>query len=242
MMVWICSMTLGMLAGIPPGVHATTEAADTLVVVCFGNSTTAIRKGLSKPYPERLTDKYLVQNIPVKIYNAGKGGNHTGNTGDNSFHKGPHASERFIPEVINRSPRLMIICFGINDAWQDQGKTGPSRISPGDYRRNLLGFQQEMSRQGGETIFLGPNPLGKKYPSYRMRRLRKYHRITRRVARTTQSGWINTFRLFRKSTVSAGNEIDQLLLDGMHPNDAGHIIITEAIWQKLKYRHQIKTP
>ena len=234
MKAWIFRMTFGMLAGIPPGALATPHADDTVVVVCFGNSTTAVRKGLSKPYPERLADKFRVQNIPAKVFNAGKGGNHTGSTGDNAFHKGPHAQERFNPDVIRQDPDLMIICFGINDAWQDEGKRGPSRISPGQYRKNLLGFQQELSRRGGETIFLGPNPLGSKYTSFRMHRLRKYHRITRRVARSTRSDWINTFRLFKKDPIPAVASIDQLLLDGMHPNDAGHEIIADAIWQKIR--------
>lgn len=230
----ICWMTLSMLAGFPPVAMATTGGTDTLVIVCFGNSTTAVRKGLSKPNPERLADRYRAQNIPAKVYNAGKGGNHTGSAGDNAFHKGPHAQERFIHDVIRHDPDLMIICFGINDAWQDEGKRGPSRISIGDYRKNLLDFQQELSRRGGETIFLGPNPLGSKYPSFRMHRLRKYHRITRRVARSTRSEWINTFRLFKKKSPAAVASIDQLLMDGMHPNDAGHEIIAEAIWQTLR--------
>ena len=233
MKAWICRMTFGILAGIPPDAHATTPAVDTIVVVCFGNSTTAVRKGLSKPYPERLADRYRAQNIPAKVFNAGRGGNHTGSTGDNAFHKGPHAKDRFLQDVIRQDPDLMVICFGINDAWQDEGKRGPSRISAGDYRKNLLGFQQELGRRGGETIFLGPNPLGSKYPSFRMHRLRKYHRITRRVARSTRSEWINTFQLFKKNPPPAVASIDQLLMDGMHPNDAGQEIIAEAIWQAL---------
>ena len=66
-----------------------------------------------------------------------------------------------------------------------------------------------------------------------MHRLRKYHRITRRVARSTRSEWINTFQLFKKNPPPAVSSIDELLMDGMHPNDAGQEIIAEAIWQAL---------
>jgi lysophospholipase L1-like esterase len=230
----LCWMTLGFMTGRAGRSEAMPPSVDTIVVVCFGNSTTAARKGLSKPYPERLADKYLEQKIPAKVFNAGKGGNHTGKTDDNAFHKGPHALERFTPEVINRHPDRVILCFGINDAWQDLGKQGPSRISLQDYRNNLLKFQQKIGAQGGKSIFLGPNPLGQKYPEFRMRRLRKYQRVTRRVSVSTRSAWVNTFRLFKQHARSTGTDIDHLLLDGMHPNDAGHLLITEAIWNKLQ--------
>jgi lysophospholipase L1-like esterase len=230
----LCWMTLGLVTSLPGWSGFMPQPPDTMVIVCFGNSTTAPRKGLSKPYPERLADKYLEQHVPVKVFNAGKGGNHTGRTDDNAFHKGPHASERFTTEVLNRHPDRVIVCFGINDAWQDLGEHGPSRISLQDYRSNLLKFQQKLGTQEGKTIFLGPNPLGQKYPGFRMRRLRKYHRVTRRVSVSTRSAWVNTFRLFKKHARSTGTDIDDLLLDGMHPNDAGHLLITEAIWNKLQ--------
>ena len=87
----LCRMMLGLVSGLPGWSGSMPPSVDTIVIVCFGNSTTAARKGLSKPYPERLADKYLEQQIPAKVFNAGKGGNHTGKTDDNAFHKGPHA-------------------------------------------------------------------------------------------------------------------------------------------------------
>lgn len=242
MITFLGSIAIGMLSGMLCSTRMADSSNDTLVVVCFGNSTTALRKGLVKPYPERLSENYGKAGIPAAVFNAGKGGNHTGRTVDNGFHKGPHASERFDTEVRSRHPDWLIICFGINDAWQDGGKGTPSRITGRDYRKNLLAFQYAVGRQGGKTIFLGPNPLGEKYPPFRMKRLHRYHRITRRVARSTGSAWINTFRLFGAYERSTGKNRDQLLLDGMHPNDTGHDIITQAIWKIIGQPNQPDTP
>jgi len=238
----LCSIAIGMLPGTPHPTRMAGVSIDTQVVVCFGNSTTAPRKGLAKPYPDRLSENFEKAGIPAVVFNAGKGGNHSGRTVDNGFHKGPHASERFDTDISARHPDWLIICFGINDAWQDDGKGTPSRISRRDYRRNLLAFQSTIARQGGKTIFLGPNPLGEKYPPFRMKRLHRYHRVTRRVARSTASVWIDTFRLFGAYERKTGTFPDELLLDGMHPNDAGHEIITGAIWKIISQRYQPDSP
>jgi lysophospholipase L1-like esterase len=242
MITLLCGVAFGILSGMPNSTRMAGCSIDTQVVVCFGNSTTAPRKGLEMSYPERLAEHFREAATSAVVFNAGRGGNHTGRTVDNGFHRGPHASERFDQDVIARHPDWVIICFGINDAWQDQGKGTASRITSRDYRRNLLAFQSAIDRQGGKTIFLGPNPLGDKYPPFRMKRLRRYHRITKRVARSTGSFWINTFRLFGAYERTTGTKRDQLLLDGMHPNDTGHDIITQAIRRMINQPYQPDTP
>lgn len=227
-------MALGLLTGLPAIVLGMNTNGDTLIIVCFGNSTTAVRKGLSKPYPERLAERFRERDIPAKIFNAGKGGNHTGRTSDNAFHKGPHAMERFGTDVLDRRPGYMVLCFGINDAWQDEGRHGRSRIPAREYRQNLRVFQEKVAIQGGRTIFLGPNPLGERYAAYRNHRMGRYMRISRRVARSTHSDWLNTRKLFRRTAGEGG--IDRLLMDGMHPNDAGHEIIANAILDKIQLK------
>ncbi|HUZ61097.1 MAG TPA: GDSL-type esterase/lipase family protein [Hanamia sp.] len=200
-----------------------------LVIVTFGNSTTAPRKTIKKVYAVRLHEILTTAGIDNKVINAGIPGSHTGSIRDNSLFKIPHGMDRFDTAVLAYHPDWVTINFGINDSWQDAGKKGTSRIPINEYRHNLSFFIDGIRREGGKVILLTPNPIGEKYRGFHERRLKKYMKAVRHLARSKKIPLIDTWKIFREYVHKKHKGIDMLLLDGEHPNDTGHELIAEAI-------------
>lgn len=200
-----------------------------LVIVTFGNSTTAPRKTIKKVYAVRLHEILINAGIDNKVINAGIPGSHTGSIKDNNLYKVAHGMDRFDTAVLSYHPDWVTINFGINDSWQDAGKKGTSRIPINRYRQNLTFFIDGISREGGKVILLTPNPIGKKYKGFHRRRLKKYMKVTRQLAKNKNIPLIDTWKLFPDSVRKKQKGIDSLLLDGVHPNDTGHKLIANAI-------------
>lgn len=204
---------------------------DTLTIVCFGNSTTAPRKGLSKAYPVRLDEQLRLSGIVTNIFNAGVPGSHAGSRSENSFHKVLHGLDRFDTAVMEKKPDWVIISFGINDSWQDQGPGSTARIPLEKFKQHLGFFIEKIQAAHGNAILMTPNPLGKKFEPYRHQQLKKYRNACLDLARKYNIEVVDTWKMFRLQSKSEKNGSDELLMDGMHPNDAGHALMAHAIEQ-----------
>lgn len=202
--------------------------ADTVVIVAFGNSTTARRAGVAEGYPQRLHHLLDAAGIPNKVVNAGVGGSHTGFLADNAFHQVRHGRDRF-GEVLAQRADWVLIWFGTNDAWVDDEQARQSRISLEKYKENLNYFIHEIGKQGGQAILMTPNPLGRRYEPWRAKRLARYRTATIRVAKANRVVLVDVWKLFNKEIRENGGSMDDLLLDGMHPNDRAHKLIAEVL-------------
>lgn len=201
-----------------------------LTIVAFGNSTTAPRKNVKKVYAVRLEQILINAGINAKVINSGKPGSHTGSVKDNDRFKIAHGMDRFDTAVLRYHPDWVIICFGLNDSWVDtDSRWGKSRIPLDEYRRNLSFFIDEIHHEGGRVILMAPNPVGKKFEIWRHRRVKKYADVVRKLAKSKKVFFVDTWKLFNHYVYQRHENIDALLLDGMHPNDAGHRIWANAI-------------
>lgn len=208
-------------------------------VVLFGDSTTAVR-GKLKIYAHHLSEaKFSVGE--VKIINAGVGGHNT-----------DHASARFEKDVREPNPEVVVIQFGINDAAIDVWKRPPatkSRVALDDYRANLRSFVRILRNDGTTVILMTPNPLrwNKKMremygkPPYDPEAengleapLLPYVATLRELADEEKIPLIDVHRLFHDYGKVEGQLIDDLLLDGVHPNAAGHRLVAEALLPVLQ--------
>jgi len=199
-------------------------------IVAFGDSTTATRGSL-KIYT-RLIDTALPN---ATVFNAGIGGHNT-----------DHASARFERDVLAKTPDTVIIQFGINDAAVDVWKTPASkgaRVSIERYARNLRHFVQVLKGRGTMIVLMTPNPtrwtpklkarygkppyLGNDPDGFNVL-LRKYAGETRKIAADENVPLIDVYETFQQSA-----DIDNLLLDGMHPNDRGHRIVADLLLKEL---------
>jgi len=206
------------------------DAADnsSSVIVAFGDSTTAPR-GPLRVYADILSNELPKRDVQAKVVNAGVGGNHTA-----------AARKRFQRDVLDHKPDLVIIQFGINDAAADVWKKPPSaqpRVALKTYAANLRFFVKSIRAAEAEPILMTPNPLrwtpklkqlyGK--PPYNPDDangfnllLQDYAAAVRAIAKEEQVPLIDIDRAMKA-------KIDDLLLDGMHPNAAGHRLIADRL-------------
>ena len=218
----------------PP--HERGEAV--LTIVSFGDSTTAPRSRVAT-YSSQINWTMADEGAPVEIINAGVGGNNTA-----------MARERFEEDVLAHESDLAIIQFGICDSavnvWE--GATKP-RVAIDDYEANLKYFVEMLQSQGADVILMTPNPLrwtdkllelyGK--PPYDPEdpdgfnvTLRDYARRVRDVAEATGATLVDSFAAFEDYGAAEGQAVDDLLLDGMHPNSTGHALEAEMLLDVIR--------
>ncbi len=210
-------------------------------IVAFGDSTTNTRAGINKVYAQILQD-----NLPgllgqtVDVYNEGIGSNRTDN-----------AVARLDSDVRMHHPDTVIIQFGINDSWVDSGVEGdPSRValdaatqaghpfaSRGNYTDNLAGIVKTLKADGARVIMMTPNQLGGGYAAWRNDLLGEYAQAVRHVAAAEGVELLDVWKMFGDYAAVPGHSMDDLLLDSMHPNQAGHQMIGDALQALLVPEH-----
>jgi lysophospholipase L1-like esterase len=218
-------------------------AADTGVIVMFGDSTTAFRpKAVRQVYSVRVEAALRAENRAVIVYNRGVGGNTT-----------EMARTRLEKDVLALKPEVVVVQFGINDAavdvWKDPPKTEP-RVGQQRYVENLRWMAEQIHAAGGRVIFMTPNPLrwtermkslyGR--PPYDAAdpegfdklHLRAYAAAMRALAAELKVPLVDVHSAYAEWSQSSGQPLDQLLLDGQHPNDAGHALVTEKLLPVLR--------
>ena len=224
------------------GGFAAAASSGTRCVVAFGDSTTAPRMVEGKPLPV-YADVLAAEARAwgVKFINAGI----AGNTSDDGC-------KRFKGDVLDRRPELVIIQFGINDAAVDVWKKPPAsepRVSLKDYTANLHYFVSELQRSGARVILMTPNPtrwtekLRSLYskPPYEPANpdgfnilLKDYAQAVREVAKQSGAGLADVYATFESYGAQKNRTVDDLLLDGMHPNQEGHRLTADVLRKELE--------
>ena len=201
-------------------------------IVMFGDSTTAPRPGaVEKVFAQRVAEALQGVASSLTIHNAGVGGNTT-----------EHALARMGRDVLAHQPRIVVVQFGINDSAIDVWKNPPAkepRVSLQEFEENLRKIIAQARKAGSHPILMTANPLrwtpklkelyGK--PPYDVSRsdgfeaptLVRYNEITRKLAAELRVPLVDIHKEFQRS------DIDKLLLDGMHPSDAGHEVIAQLL-------------
>lgn len=212
------------------------SADDQSVVVTFGDSTTATRGEL------RVYSQVLAEELDeIKVINAGVGGHNT-----------DHAAARFERDVRAHNPDVVVIQFGINDAAVDVWKDPPatkSRVSLEDYEENLRHFVDTLTNDGAAIILMTPNPLrwNKKMREMYGKTpydpddedgfnafLKRYAGAVRNLAKEKNLPLVDVYQLFETHGATTGQSVDELLLDGVHPNDRGQKIVAEGLIPLLR--------
>jgi|UniRef100_UPI004049C261 lysophospholipase L1-like esterase len=205
-----------------------------LVIVTFGNSTTAPRKGIEKVYAVRIHEGLIEAGIPNKVINSGIGGSHTGSIKDNNLPKIEHGRDRFEKAVLSHHPDWVTLNFGLNDAYQDKGEGTSSRIALESYIANLTYFIREIKKINGKIILLTPNPLSSKLEQFRHERLKLYKDAVIKLAKSENVELINTWKLFHRYAKNDPKGMEGLLPDGTHPMDIGHQLIADEMIKIIK--------
>lgn len=210
-----------------------------LTVVAFGDSTTAPR-GVLPVYADCLRQELPRRGLPVRVINAGVGGNTT-----------EAGRARFVSDVLDRKPDLVILQFGINDAAVDVWKTPPAsqpRVSLERYVANLEFFIESLQAQQRAVLLMTPNALcwtpalKQRYGKAPYRPdeadgfnvlLQEYAEAARGVAERKGVPLIDVFAAFQNHGKTSGQAIDDLLLDGMHLNGQGQRLVADLLLPEI---------
>ncbi|MDY0169634.1 MAG: exo-alpha-sialidase [Thermoguttaceae bacterium] len=205
-------------------------------IVALGSSTTAPRGSVQHVYCDRLDSMLRDRGLPVDIVNSGIGGSTT-----------EHSRERFQRDVLDHKPELVTIMLGGNDSaidvWKNPPATGP-RVTKDRYAENLRYFVKTLKDARIKVILMAPPPFrwteklknlyGK--PPYDVddpwgfsAGIIPYGDVMRTLANEEGVPLVDVFAAFQEYDRVEGQSVDDLLLDGMHPNDKGHAIIAELL-------------
>ncbi len=211
---------------------------DAPVIVMFGDSTTALRpKAVEKVYSVRVQEAFDEAGEAVRVVNRGVGGDNTGG-----------ARKRFEKDVLAEKPAVVVMQFGINDSavdvWKDPPATGP-RVSREDYVANLQWMVEKARASGAKVILMTPNPMRW---SEKIRQLygkppydpedpegfekpffRDHVEALRRLAAERKVTLVDIRNAYAEHEKATGEKADELLLDGVHPNDDGHALVADRL-------------
>ena len=229
----ILFVTIALMA-----VAVRSQTAKEFTIVAFGDSITAPRKGVTT-YSDLLREEYGGKG--VKVINAGVGGNTTA-----------HAKARFEKDVLAQDPDLVIVQFGNNDSAVDVWKTPPAkepRVALEEYERNLREIVSTLKKRGSKVILVTPLPtrwtekLKQMYgkPPYDpadpngFNFLKaKYVKTLKKIGAAEKVPVIDLYSVYHKYDSTEGRTMDELFLDGMHPNNKGHRIEADLLVKEIR--------
>jgi arylsulfatase A-like enzyme/lysophospholipase L1-like esterase len=216
------------------------ETPNQLTIVAFGDSTTAPRDTVEQVYADRLPTLLQAKGIGATVINAGVGGSHSGRLTDNSHHNRRHALDRLDDTVRAHNPDIVIVQFGWNDSWIDSGlPDGPSRIPVEDYAANLRSIVTTLSGDSADVILMTPNRPNSSLEDWRVARTFKYVEAVRTLADSESLPLIDVWREYERLDEVEGSASNDLLLDNVHPNDAGHKLVAELLATKITEIHDL---
>lgn len=238
--MFCCSLFAGSLLSLSSLSAAEKESAEPFTIVTFGDSTTATR-GPLVVYSMILEKELPPAGIPVKVINAGIGGNTT-----------RQAVARFEKDVLLHDPDLVVIQYGINDSAVDVWKDPPatkSRVSKEQYEANLRSLIKQLKEKKIAVILMTPNSLrwiprikklyGK--PPYDPDDpdgfnlfLKSYAETVRQIAKDEDVPLVDIYAAFETYGKQEAQSAQDLLLDGIHPNAKGQQMVADLLIPKIK--------
>ena len=212
------------------------DPAPLLIVAC-GDSTTAPRQSIGRVYAARLARRLGEGGIAAEVVNAGVGRDTTA-----------RARERFAADVLAFAPDLVVLQFGLNDSATSPPKEPTTlRVPLAQYVANLESMIAELRARGIAVLLMTPNPrmwsdhTKELYGGYFDaadrwgfdRHNRDCAAAVRDLASKHHVPVVDVHRLFTDFDAAEDHTLDELLLDGMHPNAEGHRRIAEALAERI---------
>ncbi len=208
------------------------RSASPINVVTLGDSITmGVRQGVSAEhtFSSILEDLLNEVGFNVEVINQGISGEKT-----------DAALSRVERDVLSLEPDYVVIMYGTNDAFIDEGKTEP-RLSLEAYKRNLAELVRRCRDAGFIPLLMTPIPMGERnlagafepYVSQGVNfKLVAYATACREVARAEDVPLCDLFVEW-SDHAHRGTIIDRGMSDGMHPNPEGHGLIAKSLFSVL---------
>lgn len=129
---------------------------------------------------------------------------------------------------------LILIEIGINDSQYILAEN-KHRVSPEEYRENLLKLIEKSKQHQADLIFVGLTPVDKRVDpipwkpdhAYRLELVKKYEAILKEICNQYGIPFIEIMSKFLET------DSKNLLIDGLHPNSDGHQIMYDEVKKYL---------
>jgi lysophospholipase L1-like esterase len=185
-----------------------------ITYVAFGDSITE-GCGVKKNFVRILSEKISKSSPPIDLNTV-----NSGMSGDNS-RDGLYRLDR---DVLSYDPDLVTVNFGVNDAF--------SGISAKQFADNLEKMAHRITASGcGRIVMLSceviPEPWAEK-------QVLPYWDAMADAAGRTGCVYADAHGRWSREIASGRPESDLLIPGDMHPNEEGHRIIAEAVWEAIK--------
>ncbi|RMG59898.1 MAG: SGNH/GDSL hydrolase family protein [Bacteroidetes bacterium] len=204
----------------PSGLQAL-QTRESIIVVCYGDSITygfdcETGMQVTQPYPSRLSQRLQEWAGGPHIHLANAG--HNGWTSED----GKLGLES---QVLSRQPDIVLLMFGLNDAYQDL----PLEV----FRHNLTDMTTRILDTGALLLLMPPTPVaympGVEVPEYAA--------IVRNVASLHEGVAFFDLHAAVQDLLSHGQaEVDDLLPDGVHFSPEGYPLLGDLVfsaWQRM---------
>jgi len=200
-----------------------------ITIVMLGDSITmGVRQGVSAEhtFSSILEDLLNEVGLKVKVMNQGISGEKT-----------DAALSRVKQDVLSLEPDYVVIMYGTNDAFIDQGVTEP-RLPLESYQRNLAELIRRCRKSGAFPLLMTSIPMGERsragtfepYISQGVNfNLAAYAEACREVARAENVLLCDLYAEW-SDHAHRGTSIDRWLTDGVHPNPEGHGLIAKSLF------------
>ncbi len=207
---------------------------DLLNIIAYGDSATDPAANIEEDFTALLEGELNAARRPSNVINAGRSGMLTGPSDqlaedEKRDYSSPLASDRLESVVIEKEPDVVLLQFGMSDAWvQGTDPRSPSRVSPERFEQNLTRMIRTLRKSGIRVIVMTPHRMGERYPLWKRERLALYASVAKGVAAEEGVGLVDVWGAIDRQ-VEEGLEVDELLLDGLHLNEQGHAFVAGLI-------------
>jgi len=207
-----------------------------LKIIAFGDSTTAYAEDVCV-YTELIKKKLIDSDIQEEVINSGI-----------KLNTSADAVNRLAKDVILHKPAITIVQFGINDSavdvWKEPPATQP-RVDIEQYEQNIRYIVQRLRDNGSKIVLMSSNPLlwtdllKKMYGKHPYNvddvdgmnvLLKNYVQRLIYIAKELKLPYIDIYSAHKSDNDWCGGKY---LLDGIHPNNAGHRLVVDNLWPIL---------
>jgi len=199
-------------------------------VLIFGDSITQGFWDTNGGWVSNLRKSYDLQKIegrhddPPTIFNLGV----SGDSSDNILARFENETKARVNEEL-----VFVIAVGVNDA---RTKAGVNFSDTNRYKQNLTEILKLAKQYSSKILFIGltscveerSNPVSWGSTGYTNGRIKEFDSTLREFCEENDATFVDVFETFTKAESE-----NELLPDGLHPNDAGHKLIYELVFPKL---------
>ena len=146
-----------------------------------------------------------------------------------------HVYDRLTKDCINLKPDVIIMLIGVNDAWENYGPENyPPLLRPMEPHIREIYRRIGMELPDTQVLYLMPfliDSVEEKFPFHKM--LDEYRQVLRVVALENGAAVLDMQEIFYDAQKTF--EPKKLAVDGIHPTNLGHKVMSDAVENMIEY-------